>query len=76
MGTVVKVDAHWDARAKVWIASSKNVVNFAIEAPSLYKLRKRLPSALDALVGPMENKIRFRLVAMPGRHFGDRFLDV
>jgi hypothetical protein len=50
MSTTYTIDAFWDAEAKVWVATSEDVVGLVAEAPTIEHLTQKLHAIIPELI--------------------------
>jgi hypothetical protein len=51
MSTTYTIDAFWDAEAKVWVATSEDVIGLVTEAPTIEHLTQKLHAIIPELIG-------------------------
>jgi Domain of unknown function (DUF1902) len=50
MSTTYTIDAFWDAEAKVWVATSEDVIGLVTEAPTIEHLTQKLHAMIAELM--------------------------
>jgi hypothetical protein len=50
MSTTYTIDAFWDAEAKVWVATSEDVIGLVTEAPTIEHLTQKLYAIIPELI--------------------------
>jgi hypothetical protein len=50
MSTTYIIDAFWDAEAKVWVATSEDVIGLVTEAPTIEHLTQKLHAIIPELI--------------------------
>jgi predicted RNase H-like HicB family nuclease len=65
--TTLQIKAIWDDEAKVWVATSEDILGLVTEAETLEKLVAKLklmvPELLEANQFPMTHSSAFRLIS-------------
>ena len=59
----IVIHAHWDDRARVWVAESENEFGLATEAKTLDRLQEKLPGMVsDLLPDDFQGDVQIELV--------------